>query len=538
MALTPAEEQELAELESLAVGKPSGQPSGLTPKEESELAYLEKLAGNKPTQQASPENRGMSLGGFLSNVGKGLGETVSGIKQLVGHPIETGKNIADYQLSKTELPEYLEDKPTLAGLYGAGASVGKTSGDVVKGMAHSITHPYEDPVGFGLTASPVLRGLGSLAQKTSSLTKVGSGLMKAGAYTDPFNLAGKGIQLASKPIGWMAKKGIGATTGQGAANIEQWMKGSKDFFDTLHGRVGERKVVENVKQGLKDIKDTASTEYKQTFKTLNMSEKIGFDDLDRAISNIEKDFRFTEGVPTLNPSEMGDYKKILKIIEKTQKNPIGDTALGLDSLKQQIDYFYTENSRIAKVVGDIRNTINKSISSKVPGYTKMNYKYSNIKNLTEEMESALIGSGNPDTVLKKLQQTMREEPEIRRNLLDQMNNLNRPDIQAQIAGLSGRSTLASGLVGRSVEFGSLIGTLTGYLNPKMIALVFMSSPRVMAETLGAIGLTKQQIIPLLNARRGVTPQIVRNGLILYGKQMGKELSSSTTSQQPITQQND
>ncbi len=61
MALTPEEQRELAELESLASGRPTVMASsGLTPEEERELAELERLEKQKTAPLLAPVTSNLS----------------------------------------------------------------------------------------------------------------------------------------------------------------------------------------------------------------------------------------------------------------------------------------------------------------------------------------------------------------------------------------------------------------------------------------------------------------------------------------------
>jgi hypothetical protein len=479
-----------------------------------------------PLPEQKDKTNGVSLGGFLSNVSKDVSNLVGGTKQLITHPVETGKKIAEYQLSKTELPESLIGHDKLAGMYGAGAVVSKTAIDVAKGMYESVRHPYKQPVSALLTVSPLLKGAGGLASKVPKLAKTGEVLKTAGAVTDPFNLVAKGGRLVSKPIGWMSKQLVGTLTGKGVANVEQWMKGSKDFFNVLHGRVDEASIIASAKQGFQLLKEKRGSEYGKALKNIDMTQEIGFQGIDNTLANIGKKFRFDKGIPTLNKAEMADFENIIKIIDEIKSQPMGKTALGLDSMKQQLDYFYTQNSRISSIVSDLRKTINNEIGSKIPAYSVMNKNYAKLTSLAKDMEDTLVGKGNINTTFNKLQSAMREDAGLRRNIMNEMNKVTGVDTQAQIAGFAGKPVMASGLVGRSVEFGLAAGVLAKYVDPKMLALVLMSSPKVMSEFLGGIGWTKNQIAPLLKMQSKFPPQVIRNGLAIYAKETGEKIKQN------------
>lgn len=489
-------------------------------KQPTEADLQEAFGATKETPKTEPK---MSVGGFLSNAAADVSNLARGTKQLVTHPIKTGQQIAEYQLSKTGLPESLVGHDKLAGVYGAGAAVGKTAIDTVKGMYESITHPYEQPVSALLTASPLLKGAGGLASKVPTLAKTSEALKVAGAATDPFNLAAKGGRLISKPVGWMGKETIGVLTGKGKANVEQWMKGSKDFFNVLHGKISEADIVANAKAGFQAFKEKRGVEYGQALGKINMTQEIGFNGIDNTLANISKKFRLDKGIPTLNKAEMVDYENIIKIIDDIKAQPAGSTALGLDSLKQQLDYFYTQNTRVSSIVSDLRKTINSEIGSKIPAYSEMNRNYAKLTTIAKDMEDSLIGKGNVNTTFSRLQSAMKEDANLRRNIMNEMNKLTEVDLAAQVAGLAGKPIMASGLVGRSVEFGLAAGVLAKYVDPKMLALVLMSSPRVMSEFLGGIGWTKNQIAPMLKLRMKFSNQAIRNGLIIYAKDTGEKI---------------
>ena len=195
-----------------------------------------------------------------------------------------------------------------------------------------------------------------------------------------------------------------------------------------------------------------------------------------------------------------DAKELNKIYNKIQQwgiKPGDNTAVELDRLRRDLDNYYSESSRVRAFVQHARDSVNKAIKKSVPEYADMTKKYSEATTLIKDIESGLMmrkqgmtGRITADQTLRRLTSAMRENFELRRELVEALGAEGGQDIAAQVAGYAMSQGIPRGLVGKMAA-----GT-TGYLafmNPKMWPLLAASSPRVMGEFLNVYGKAKRAL---------------------------------------------
>ena len=195
-----------------------------------------------------------------------------------------------------------------------------------------------------------------------------------------------------------------------------------------------------------------------------------------------------------NIRDSKDTKELSRIYNKIQQwgtKPGDNTAVELDRLRRDLDNHWSDSSRVRAFVQHARDSVNKAIKKSVPEYTDMTKGYSDATRLIKDIESGLMmrkqgmtGRITADQTLRRLTSAMRENFELRRELVEALGAEGGQDIAAQVAGYAMSQGIPRGLVGKMAA-----GT-TGYLafmNPKMWPLLAASSPRVMGEFLNVYG---------------------------------------------------
>lgn len=195
-----------------------------------------------------------------------------------------------------------------------------------------------------------------------------------------------------------------------------------------------------------------------------------------------------------NIRDSKDAKELSHIYNKIQQwgiKPGDNTAVELDRLRRDLDNHWSDSSRVRAFVQHARDSVNKAIKKSVPEYTDMTKGYTDATRLIKDIESGLMmrkqgmtGRITADQTLRRLTSAMRENFELRRELVDALGAESGQDIAAQVAGYAMSQGIPRGLVGKMAA-----GT-TGYLafmNPKMWPLLAASSPRVMGEFLNVYG---------------------------------------------------
>lgn len=189
-----------------------------------------------------------------------------------------------------------------------------------------------------------------------------------------------------------------------------------------------------------------------------------------------------------------DAKELKQIYSKIQNwgsQPGDNTAVELDRLRRDLDNYWSDSSRVRAFVADARNTVSDAIKKNVPEYAEMTKGYAEATSLIKDIEktlslnkSELGGRATADQTLRRLTSSMRENFEMRRDIVETLGTQGGADVAGQIAGYSMNQIIPRGLIGKigAGSFGYI-----AYLNPKLWPILAASSPRVMGEFLMAFG---------------------------------------------------
>ena len=189
-----------------------------------------------------------------------------------------------------------------------------------------------------------------------------------------------------------------------------------------------------------------------------------------------------------------DAKELKAIFDKVNNwggQPGDNTAVELDRLRRDLDNFYSDSSRVRSFVAHARDTVNKAIVKNVPEYAEMTKGYSEATKLIKDIESGLMmrkqgmtGRVVADQTLRRLTSAMKENFELRNDLVKVLGQEGGQDVAGQIAGYSMNQLVPHGLVGK-LSGGSMAAL--AYVHPKMWPVLAASSPRIVGEFLLAFG---------------------------------------------------
>ena len=175
------------------------------------------------------------------------------------------------------------------------------------------------------------------------------------------------------------------------------------------------------------------------------------------------------------------------------KNPEDKTAIGLDTLKRQLDDFYSDSSQAREFVTSLNNEVKKVINSAVPEYGQMTKGYAEATALIKDIEAGLMlrkqgmtGRIVADQSLKRLFSTMKDNKELSRDLVTILGNKTKADLTGQVAGTAMSAPLPSGLAGTApIAIGG--AAALNSISPSFLPVLVASSPRVQGEFLRLFG---------------------------------------------------
>jgi hypothetical protein len=374
-------------------------------------------------------------------------------------------------------------------------------------------YAYEKPVSAAMNLSTGL-GLAGKAAEAGGAARLANVLAKGSEVINPVSLAAGAISKTT-PIGNLIRKGtketIGATTGAGTGAVEEALKGSDVFKKAMRGEITGEEIVDNAKAALNTIKDKRAQEYRDHLANISgantpgavaaniditpiaqkLKDQLANYNIKMVLDPATNDMILDTSRVAMGHKGIKDIEGIIKELNHWGSQPGDLTAVGLDTLKRRLADFYSDSSQARQFVASMENVVKKTIEKAVPEYGEMTKGYAEATSLIKDIESGLMmrkqgmtGRVTADQTLRRLTSSMRENFEMRRDLVDALGVQGGQDIAGQVAGYAMSSAIPRGLVGK------VAGGSAGYLvfvHPKFWPVLAASSPRVMGEFLTAYG---------------------------------------------------
>lgn len=472
--------------------------------------------GKRDIGTVSDESKEKSVGGFVWNAAKDTWSLGKGIIQLLGtSPIDVASNIGNLAVgTSSAIQKKMGIIPKDTKVEGEEAAR-QIAAPFVKAVRDPLGIPqqvldyiYQKPVSAALNISTGLGVAGKIAEIGGAL-KTASVLSKGSELTNP--VAGavkvmKQMSPAGKLIARGLKETIGATTGAGSGAVEEALKGNESFVKAMRGKITGEEVVESAKQALNSIKDKRALDYQNRLASISNTNTANIDispiaqklktqltnyNIKRTVDPLTNETIIDTSRVAMGHKGIKDIEGVIKELDSWGTQPGDLTAIGLDTLKRRLADFYSDSSQARQFVASMENTVKNTISRAVPEYGQMTKGYSEATSLIKDIESGLMmrkqgmtGRITADQTLRRLTSAMRENFEMRRDLVDVLGAQSGQDIAGQVAGNSMSQIIPRGLVGK-VAAGS--AGYIAYLHPKFWPILAASSPRVMGEFLNAYG---------------------------------------------------
>jgi hypothetical protein len=308
---------------------------------------------------------------------------------------------------------------------------------------------------------------------------------------------GKGLEFAGR----FGKQAIGKMTGAGTGAADEAVKGSEAFTSAMRGKTSPEEIVANAKEALSVIKDKRAAAYQVQLQGIQGGKEIDITPIQMKMADLMKRFGVrveVDGSLNLSRTSLGKAgnKDVAEVVDTvrgwgTQK---GDkTAVGLDTLKRQLDDFYSDSSNARGFVAALRNEVKGTIVKNVPEYATMTKNYSEATSLIKDMEAGLMlrkqgmtGRVVADQTLRRLTSAMQDNFILRRELLEVLGTQGGKDLSGQVGGYAMSQYLPRGLAGVPAGMAGMAAMLQ-YINPKFVPLIAASSPRLAGEFLRMLG---------------------------------------------------
>jgi len=505
------------------VGAVMPTPAGAPTTEEEMIQY------DEPKQPDTVAGEGRQINEALLQLVEKYGlntTTASGIE----------KELFDNEQFKRQLAEHpaealFDASIILSGGGGAAAGTGKAVSEAGKVSKIAKATDVASKVAKTKLASGLTLDLSkaSMAEKAGKLLEQGGKTaFTVGRNLDPITaplkvgkfVAGKGINLASEALG--------VTTGMGSKAVKElyntYAKGTAKEVSTATNLLKEDTgvamtgVLGKVKEAMYSLKRKKGIEYGSALEKIN--KKIGdtkfvIDDIKKQAQQLMKDYnikRDVEGKLDFSRSTISDEgiaQKILGTVFDWGKNSEDLTLKGLDILKQRLDDFYSPSSRKTNRMSvSLKNMVKGKLNKVTDGnYGKMTESYEKALNLEREIEKGL-SLGNKtmaDTAFRKLTSILRTNNEFRLQLLDVLEKELGVNLKSQLAAISGSELAPRGLMRTFAGGGGLAAIASG--NLQFLAALVLTSPRLVAEFIKALGLSERAIKGLIDLIKVKSPEL-------------------------------
>jgi hypothetical protein len=483
-------------------------PEGTTP-EQAQSMMQEHFAPTKQPEQPKPEQ---SWGDVVSNAaGSAIPSTwnlVKGLGHAVIHPLDTAGTALDLAAGglRNALPESLVNS---IDSIDPNAIEGQKAQELASLVGHQYKKDYgsisglkekisSDPAGIITDVATLLTGGGGAVTKLPKLGAIGETMVKAGTVIDPLantlKLGSKGLGLA----GSAAQKGLGMTTGAGAASIEEAYGAGKQgglraeqFTQNLRRDVPKTDVLDLVDANIQAMGKAKSDAYKAGMSGINSDKTVlSMDKIGEDIANAYGQVTYKGQIKNAKGAEV--LKKISDTVgDWKELNPTEfHTAEGLDALKQSVGGIVESipfEEKTAKMVGNnIYNSIKSEITKQAPAYAKTMKEYQEASELMKEIRQTLSNKPNAsvDTQMRKLQSLMRNDVNTNYgNRIDLVKQMEQQGGQSVIPSLAGQSL--STWTPRGLQSATTIPTALGAAAAGGFglgaAMIPLASPHIMGE---------------------------------------------------------
>ena len=373
----------------------------------------------------------------------------------------------------------------------------------------------ERPVMSLLNASLLTSGAGKAAEAMGA-ADTGAMIGGVGAALNPVSIAAKGATTVGKPAvkiaGKMAKETIGALTGRGPGFIEEMSRGTEAAAKAMKGEITGEEIVGHAKDALQKLRDMRSDEYVSKLEKVraNPEELQGVaSDLNRTVERLASPDRFDLGITVDESGKMAvDFSKSTivehqAVVRRALEDINGwtdNSAAGLDTLKKRLSTYIDQSGRDTPanaLITQLEKNLSGGLKKAVPEYEEMTKGYREASSLIKDIESNLMlrkegmtGRITADQTLRRLSSSLRENFEMRKDLLRALGNESGMDIPAELAGYLAQQWLPAGATGKLFTGG--LGVLNRF-NPAMWPVLAAGSPRIVGEFLNTFGKARNKV---------------------------------------------
>jgi hypothetical protein len=506
-------------------------PEGAT--QEQVLAYAQANTGQKApaSPMQAPTAPDLSLGDVpmaaIRNAPQSAANFAGDIWQAVTNPVETAKGLRDVagggirnaiKMASPDLLKFLdkaspETPEELARREAVGSAAGQYLSQRYGGGQNILNTIGRDPVGALSDVSTLATGGAMIAPKAGS---VASTLSRAAAFTDPVNLAAKGVAGTANTLGNVGATIAGNLSGAGGDALkiayqagQEGGDAGKSFRSNMRGEARPDEIVAVARENLDNIRQARAAEYQTNSAGWKGADApVSFAPIDKAygdiLASMQHRGKFKVGQP--QQAVMADIESALA---KWRNDPASHTVNGMDALKQLINdlpYDRINAPSAGRAITQMRAAINKEIRAVAPDYAKTMDDWgaasAKIDDLTKSL--SLGDKASTDSTLRKLTSVLRNNVNTnfgkRVRDLDTLTGEGGLPLMPQIAGQALNTWMPRGIQNATAI--PITAGLSVATHPGFLAALAAESPRFSGELAHLAGRASR---PFAAAGRAVAP---------------------------------
>ena len=319
------------------------------------------------------------------------------------------------------------------------------------------------------------------------------------------------IGPVTRGMGRLFGESFGVTTGAGYGPVRVAFESagndtsSTAFREALRGQVSPEQIVNETRSALGVLKTQRTENYVRQLaeisgETLPNTERIG-NELQKQLRKFnvsqlaDGSLDFSRSAIRFDREAQNTIRTITEEMQGFGTRDGDNTVLGVDLLKQSFSDLFSESSRVRGFVTAMSDSA-RNVAKQQPGYERLLRDYETSTKLINDVERALsVGNqASVDTSFRKLAGALRVNNEFRQQLIRELDEVSEGAISARIAGQQLSELLPRGIMRAVAGGGAVVGLSTGGILAisAVLQAAVTTSPRVIGEFVGALGLGKQK----------------------------------------------
>lgn len=384
--------------------------------------------------------------------------------------------------------------------------------------------------GFGVGLQDQDANIGK-AIGTGVIGGVAGGVLGSGAI-------GRGARALGRAGTALGEGVLGLTTGVGdnaireALNIAQKGGATKEAFtNALRGKVGERELVQSIDNAVGGVIQKRNDEIGKIIENIDAGKQVNIQPIKDEVDNILNEFQigrnadgsldFSRNLSIANEDDMIAVTNLINRIDNFGTQA-GDNTLGsVNRLRMQLQGTFGKQGIIPNMNNRIRRAARDVIGKESKELDTALRNYSEATQFIEEIQKELSVGGNPATAFKKLTSSLKNNQEIRAQLVRDLDEMTGGVLLANVTGQQLSEALSRGIIGSFAA--PVVGStaVAAGISPVFLLGLLTMSPRLVGETINALGLPLRARNALKKSINDVADAIGReniSGVIQRGEQ--------------------